>query len=360
MEVLLTSLLVIRTNTMRKLFLQENKVPRYAFKDQRRQCLHQITLRDKNDSVNEIKLTGSTFTDGAWPLCSLRCACQITMQSLVISKNSGSVDRVVVVWPNVAESSCSCPVQLEAKTCMKKDVTTGKGSLLSCSFGARCKSWPDSLSYAIVLSQFSSPNIFIKPMGLVCVFFFSSVLGGRHCKLQRVMESGPSCLCTWLIHWNVHVKHAPLRVFLITSSWVVKCLCRLCSFRLWLFCLLDFPLVFFFLSYATFACKVKCFLRSVKDGTEIYLTRRRLCAVWTAWKSCILSLQTNSNRRFTELNSFLLAANLLTVILKCNSHGRTKAIREPFGAISRNSQTKKIKISIALRNVCHWMQILAK
>lgn len=233
---------------MRKLFLQENKVPRYAFKDQRRQCLHQITLRDKNDSVNEIKLTGSAFTDGAWPLCSLRCACQITMQSLVISKNSGSVDRVVVVWPNVAESSCSCPVQLEAKTCMKKDVTTGKGSLLSCSFGARCKSWPDSLSYAIVLSQFSSPNIFIKPMGLVCVFFFSSILGGRHCKLQRVMESGPSCLCTWLIHLNVHVKHAPLRVFLITSSWVVKCLCRLCSFL---------PLGFstcFFLSLLCYIC----------------------------------------------------------------------------------------------------------
>lgn len=88
MEVLLTSLLVIRTNTMRKLFLQENKFPRYAFKDQRMQCLHQITLRDKNDSVNEIKQTGSAFTDGAGPLCSLRCACQITMQSLVISKNS--------------------------------------------------------------------------------------------------------------------------------------------------------------------------------------------------------------------------------------------------------------------------------
>lgn len=51
-------------------------------------------------------------------------------------------------------------------------------------------------------------------------------------------------------------------------------------------------------------------LRSGKDGAEIYLTRRRFCAVWTAWKSRILSLQTNSNRRFTELNSFLLAANL--------------------------------------------------
>ncbi len=60
-----------------------------------------------------------------WSLCSLRCACQITMQSLVINKNSCSVDRDVVVWPNVAERSCSCLVPLEAKTCMKKDVTTG-------------------------------------------------------------------------------------------------------------------------------------------------------------------------------------------------------------------------------------------
>lgn len=238
------SLSVIRTNTMRKLFLQENKFPWHAFKDQRRQSLHQITLRDKNDSVNEIKQTHSAFTDGARPLRSPRCACQITMQSFVISKNSGSVDRVVVVWPNVAESTCSCPVHLQAGTCMKKDVTTGKGSLLSCSFGARCKSWPDSFSYAIVLSQFSSPNIFIKPMGLVCVFFFSSFLGGRRCKLQRVMEWGPSCLCTRLMHLKVRVKHALLRLFLITSSWVVKSLWRLCSF--WLFCLLNFPLVFSF------------------------------------------------------------------------------------------------------------------
>lgn len=110
---------------------------------------------------------------------------KMTTQRVVISKNSASVDRVVVVWPNVAESTCSCPVHLQAETGMKKDVTTGKGSLLSCSFGARCKSWPDSFSHVIVLSQFSSPNIFIKPMGLVCVFFFSSFLGGRHCKLQR-------------------------------------------------------------------------------------------------------------------------------------------------------------------------------
>ncbi len=164
------------------------------------------------------------------------------------------------------------------------------------------------------------------------------------------MESGPRCLCTWLMHLNVHVKHAPLRVFLITSSWVVKCLCRLCSF--WLFCLLDFPLVF---SFSLMPCIVKWFYRVERMAQRFIWP---VCAVWTAWKSCVLSLQTNSNRHFTELNSFLLA-NLLMVILKCNSHGRTKAIREPFGAISRNSQTNK-KISLALRNISHWMQILAK